>query len=282
MVIPALNAADTIGAQLEALAVQSWSEPWEVVVVDNGSTDGTKAVVEAYAGRLPRLRVVTAPERGQAKALNVGVREADAEAVAFCDADDEVAPGWVAAMGEALAERPVVGCRADAVKLNEPWQRAARAAQPGGRLATVLFLPNVPYAGSGGLGVQRATHELLGGFDEAMSALFDVDYCIRAYREGLELRFVDEAVIHYRYRDTWRGIFDQARSYGRLNAYLQRKHADLVDAPGIVRWLLGGLKPIVRALPGLRRRSGRAKLAWLLGWQLGRYAGSVRYRVLAL
>jgi glycosyltransferase involved in cell wall biosynthesis len=282
VVIPALNAADTIGAQLEALAVQTWSEPWEAVIVDNGSTDDTRAVAEAYADRLPTLRVVTAPERGQAKALNVGVRAARAEAVAFCDADDEVAPGWVAAMGEALAQHPIVGCKSDAAKLNEPWQRAARATQPAGRLATVLFLPNVPYAGSGGLGVRRETHARLGGFDESMPVLFDVDYCIRAYRDGLELRLVDDAVIHYRYRDTWRGIFDQARSYGRLNAYLQHKHADLVRAPGTLRWLLGGLKPIVRSLPGLGRRSGRAKLAWLLGWQLGRYAGSVRYRVLAL
>src|SRR5215204_14430 len=104
VVIPALDAADEIAGQLDALAAQEWDEPWEVVVADNGSTDGTRAVVERYAGRLPGLRVVDASEpAGQAHALNSGVESAGAEAVAFCDTDDEAAPGWVAAMGEALS-----------------------------------------------------------------------------------------------------------------------------------------------------------------------------------
>lgn len=46
VIIPCLNAADTIGKQLEALARQEWSEPWEVVILDNGSTDETLAVAE--------------------------------------------------------------------------------------------------------------------------------------------------------------------------------------------------------------------------------------------
>jgi glycosyltransferase involved in cell wall biosynthesis len=282
VVVPALNAAGTIGTQLDALAAQEWSEPWEVLVVDNGSTDGTEAVVESYADRLPALRVVRVLERGQARALNAGVAAARAAGVAFCDADDQVAPGWVAAMGTALAQDEFVAGRADDERLNEPWQRAARATQPTDRSPTVLFLPDVPYAGSNVIGVRRDTHERLGGFDESMQALFDVDFSIRAFEQGIRLRFVPDAVVHYGYRDTWLGIFHQARSYGRANAFLQRKHRALVRRPGLVRWLLGGWKPIVRALPGAVSRGGRAKLAWLLGWQLSRYSGSLRYSVLAL
>jgi glycosyltransferase involved in cell wall biosynthesis len=282
VVVPALNAAATIGTQLDALAAQEWSEPWEVLVVDNGSTDGTAAAAEAYRDRLPGLRVVEVAERGQAKALNRGVAEARAEAVAFCDADDQVAPGWVAAMGEALAEHEFVAGRPDDELLNEPWQRAARTSQPADRSPTVLFLPHVPYAGSNVIGLRRATHERLGGFDESMQALFDVDLSIRAAEQGIRLRFVPEAVVYYGYRDTWRGIFDQARSYGQANVFLQRKHRALIRPAGPVHWLLAGWKPIVLALPGAVTRGGRAKLAWLLGWQLSRYTASLRYRVLAL
>ncbi len=255
VVVPALNAAGTIGTQLDALAAQEWSEPWEVLVVDNGSTDGTDAVAEGYADRLPGLRVVRVAERGQAKALNAGVAASSAEAVAFCDADDQVAPGWVAAMGKALGEDEFVAGRADDELLNEPWQRAARASQPLDRSPTVLFLPDVPYAGSNVIGVRRETHERLGGFDESMAALFDVDFSIRAHEAGIELRFVPEAVVHYGYRDTWLGTFEQARSYGYANVFLQHKHRALVRRPGLVRWLLGGWKPIVRALPGRRSRA---------------------------
>src|SRR5215203_2323406 len=100
VVIPALDAADEIAGQLDALAAQEWDEPWEVVVADNGSTDGTRAVVERYAGRLPGLRVVDASEpAGQAHALNAGVESACAEAVASATRTTRWRPGWVAAIG---------------------------------------------------------------------------------------------------------------------------------------------------------------------------------------
>ncbi|HKF13863.1 MAG TPA: glycosyltransferase [Gaiellaceae bacterium] len=283
VVVPVLDAEDAVAGQLEALAAQEWSLPWEVVVVDNGSTDGTVEVVERFRERLPSLRVVDASERrGQAHALNVGVREARAEAVAFCDADDEVALGWVAGMGEALARSSLVACRSEPAKLNDPWVAATREAQPPGALSTVPFPPFAPYAGSGGLGVRRSVHERLGGFDEEMPVLFDVDYCLRARAQGLELELVPDALLHYRYRTGWLATFKQARVYAEQMALVQKRHEEADQRPPRQRpWLLRGWKPILSSLASLHRREARAKLAWLLGWQLGRCVGSVRYRVLA-
>ena len=64
VVVPVLDAEDVVSGQLEALASQEWSRPWEVVVADNGSTDGTIAVIERYRARLPAVRVVDAPTAG--------------------------------------------------------------------------------------------------------------------------------------------------------------------------------------------------------------------------
>jgi glycosyltransferase involved in cell wall biosynthesis len=283
VIVPVLNAAGVVTGQLEALARQEWGRPWEVVVADNGSTDSTIEVVEGYRARLPALRVVDASgQRGQAHALNVGARAALAEGVVFCDADDEVAPGWVAAMGEALADHELVACRSEAGKLNEPWVEETREAQPVGALSTVPFPPFAPYAGSGGLGVRRAVHERLGGFDESMPALFDVDFCLRARAQGIELTLVPEALLHYRYRTGWGATFRQARIYAEQMALVQRRHQEK-GSPGRNRrpWLVRGWKPIASSLVSVHRRSSRAKLAWQLGWQLGRYVGSVRHRVLA-
>ncbi|MFL5930689.1 MAG: glycosyltransferase [Gaiellaceae bacterium] len=283
VVIPALDAADDIAGQLDALAAQEWDEPWEVVVADNGSTDGTRAVVGRYADRLPALRVVDASQpAGQAHALNSGVENARAEAVAFCDADDEVAPGWVAAMGEALARHELVACQSDTAKLNEPWIQGTREGQVPGRLSTVSFPPYAPYAGSGGLGVRRTTHARLGGFDETMFVLFDVDFCLRAHNDGIELTLVPDALLHYRYRSGWRSVFRQARVYAEQMALVQKRHENRAARPrGRRPWLLRGWKPVLECVVSVHRRAGRAKLAWLLGWQVGRYVGSVRYRVLA-
>jgi glycosyltransferase involved in cell wall biosynthesis len=283
VVIPALNAARDIAGQLEALAAQEWEEPWEVVVADNGSTDGTRAVVEGYRDRLPALRVVDASRApGQGHALNAGLAAANADAVAFCDADDEVAPGWVAAMGEALAQHELVACQSDTAKLNEPWIQGTREGQVRGQLSRVSFPPYAPYAGSGGLGVRRSAHARLGGFDESMLVLFDVDFCLRAHTAGIELVLVPDALLHYRYRSGWRNVFRQARVYAEQMALVQRRHQDLSASPEHRRpWLLRGWKPVLACLASLHRRGSRAKLAWLLGWQLGRYVGSVRFRVLA-
>jgi glycosyltransferase involved in cell wall biosynthesis len=282
VVVPALNAADDIAGQLDALAAQDWSEPWEVVVADNGSTDGTRAVVERYRDRLPGLRIADASKRrGQAHALNTGVAAASAPAVAFCDADDEVAPGWVAAMGEALAESELVACQSDTAKLNEAWIQETREPQVPGELSRVSFPPYAPYAGSGGLGVQRSAHARLGGFDEDMFVLFDVDFCLRAHAAGIELVLVPDALLHYRYRSGWRSTFRQARLYAEQMALVQKRYEDHAARPRGRPWLLRGWKPVLACIASLHRRGSRAKLAWLLGWLVGRYAGSVRYRVLA-
>jgi glycosyltransferase involved in cell wall biosynthesis len=283
VVLAVLDAEDELPGQLEALARQEWSRPWELVVADNGSTDGTLGVVERYRDRMPSLRVVDASDRaGQAHALNVGVRAAASPAVAFCDADDEVAPGWVAAMGEALVRHPFVACRSEASKLNEPWVAETREPQPPDELSRVSFPPFAPYAGSGGLGMTRDLHAQLGGFDESMPALFDVDLCLRAREQGVELRLVPDALLHYRYRTGWGPTFRQARVYAEQMALVQRRHEAKADRPrGRRPWLLRGWKPILAALASLHTRGGRAKLPWLLGWQVGRYVGSVRHRVLA-
>jgi glycosyltransferase involved in cell wall biosynthesis len=283
VVVPCLNEEATIAGQLDALERQEWARPWEVLVVDNGSQDDSVAVVERYRGRLPGLRVVDASDRrGQAHALNVGVREARATAVAFCDADDEVASGWVAAMGDALRDHELIGCAASAEKLNEPWARRVRVLERD-RPSQLWFPPYVPFGGSGGLGVHRRVHERAGGFDEALPVLFDVDFCVRAQALGAEFVHVPHALIHYRFRHGWREIFAQARMYALYGALLQKRYKPSeARFPGLARWTLTGWRPLVRSLARSGRREARARLAWQLGWLLGRYYGSIRYRVLAV
>jgi glycosyltransferase involved in cell wall biosynthesis len=284
VVIPCLNGAATLGVQLDALARQTWSEPWEVLLVDNGSTDGSAEVALGYRDRLPSVRVVDASARaGTAFALNEGVRAAAADAVAFCDADDEVADGWVAALGEALRTHDFVSCRHDPVKLNDPWVVETREAAFATGLPTLWFPPYTTHAGSGAMGLRRTVHEAVGGFDESMPCLFDTDFSIKAQLAGFELVYAPEAVVHYRYRSTLGGIFDQARRYAEQMARIQRRYRRPRErVPGQRTWIVEGWRPLLATLPRIGRRAGRAQLAWHLGWQLGRYAGSVRYRVLAV
>jgi len=87
VVVPAFRAADTIGEALASAAAQT-VRGIEIVVVDDGSDDGTGAVVEAMAARDPRIRLLRQGNAGVSAARNAGIRAARAEYVAFLDADD--------------------------------------------------------------------------------------------------------------------------------------------------------------------------------------------------
>ena len=126
VVIAAFDASATITAQLEALVRQEWSRSWEVIVADNGSTDGTAAIVSGFASEHPRVRLVDAStRRGPATARNVGVAHARGQLVAFCDADDVVGDSWVRAMGDGLRSFPAVTGPQKQELLNPPWLTAS-------------------------------------------------------------------------------------------------------------------------------------------------------------
>ena len=105
VIICALNAALTLPRQLKALENQETELPYEVILVDNGSEDDTRAVMEAWAQE-PRedkftVKVVDASATpGIPAARNAGARAASGRVLAFCDADDEVSPQWVQAFSE--------------------------------------------------------------------------------------------------------------------------------------------------------------------------------------
>lgn len=143
VVIPAYNAAGTIGAQLAALAGETSERSFEVLVVDNNSSDARAEVVAAHAGTVPGLRVVTAKERaGAAHARNAGVREARGNLLLFCDADDEVHAAWLDEMADALATADMVGGAIEMDQLNPPNGPALSAP----RATTNLPSPHPPHA----------------------------------------------------------------------------------------------------------------------------------------
>ncbi|MEA2604330.1 MAG: hypothetical protein QOF89_5322 [Acidobacteriota bacterium] len=283
VVIPCLNAAATIGVQLDALASQHWEGEWEVIVADNGSTDSSREIVESYRGRLPGLRLVDASDRrGQAHARNLGAAAATGDAFLFCDADDEVAPGWLAGLGRALAQHDFVACRYDNEKLNPVWVQRTHLNPQRDGLTSYDYPPFLPHAGGGGLGVTRRAHETVGGFDETLPALEDTDYCWRLQLAGFPLHFAPEAVVNIRHRGDLGSIYRQGVSYGLHNVLIYERYRTkgmprLGWLPGIRKWI----SLLLRTPLLLLTREGRARWMWQLGWRVGRIRGCWRYRVVA-
>ncbi len=279
VIVPCFNAAETIAVQLDALAAQEWAEPWEIIISNNGSTDDTLAVVERYRERLPNMRIIDASsEKGAAYAINVGARAAKGEAIAFCDADDEVAPGWIAAMGTSLEEHEFVASRFDYEKLNESWtQKRMWVVQEAG-LQKTRFHPYMVHAGSCGLGIRRRLHEAVGGFDVTMPVLWDGDYCFKVQRLGTKLHFEPKATVFVRYRNDLRSAFRQARQWATYNPLLYKRYRTPdVQFPEPWKFYLRGWRTFLYKLRSARRKEDFAKCVWVLGWQIGLLQGSVKF-----
>ena len=101
-VIPAYNTERTIAQTLESVLAQDWPEH-EVVVVNDGSTDGTGAVLRKFHGR---IRLIDCPNQGAASARNTGVAHSSGKYIAFLDSDDLWLPGKLGAMIPALERNP--------------------------------------------------------------------------------------------------------------------------------------------------------------------------------
>ncbi|HEV7525484.1 MAG TPA: glycosyltransferase [Acidimicrobiia bacterium] len=278
VLIPCRNSADFLADQLEALAAQTWSGRWEVVIADNGSTDATRAVAAAYAERIPGLRVVDAAGRsGRHHACNVAARASTGAAIVFVDGDDAVADGYVEAMAAALGAHPVVAARLDHSTFGPSWTAGVgTAVQTDALLDGFGFLP---FGMGCSLGFRREAFESLGGFREEATYCEDVDICWRAQLLGNEIAFVPDAVVHYRPRATEREMYRQHRNFGHARAFLYREfRADgmprRTGREALAEWWI-----VAKAIPRLRNRSELARWSRRLGRCVGRLQGSARYRV---
>ena len=279
VVIPMRDAAATVGAQLEALRAQEWSGSWEVLVADNGSDDESRALVAAVEVADPRFRLIDASGTpGPSAARNAGAARARGVSLAFCDADDIVGDGWLAAVGVALRDATAVTGPLEQHRLNPPWLRDVYGAAGGG----AQDFAGIPFGPSANLGVRRAAFEDIGGFDESLSVGEDIELCLRLWAEGHRLEFVPEAVIHYRYRQNLTELFKQAFRYGQAGPMIVRR-IERTAAPRPHR--LRGLKSwvwLLRRAPQLRRKQVRARWLVVLGMATGRVVGSVRHLTIYL
>jgi cellulose synthase/poly-beta-1,6-N-acetylglucosamine synthase-like glycosyltransferase len=281
VIVGARNAADTLGETLEAVAAQAYPGWWEVVVVDNGSSDATGDVARAMADRLPNLRVLRPEDPGyQARGVNHGIEHAKGEVFVFLDADDVVGPDYLLHMGRALATNPFAGAKVDVTLLNPPEVRARRDLLQAERID--VFCGFRPAVIGAAMGARRDAVEAVGGMDPALPTQHDLDVSWRLVAAGLPAVFVPDAVLHYRYRTGAREIFRQERGYGEGEVVLFRKfRADGMPRRGLLRVAAAYLR-LVMVVPGLRSQAGRARAATAAGLLVGRLEGSLRHRALYL
>jgi GT2 family glycosyltransferase len=206
IVIPTWNGADLLPGALDSLRAQTFRD-FEIIVVDNGSTDGTR---ELLARRYSEVRVVALDRnRGFAAATNIGLRAALGEILVCLNNDVVAEPGWLGALAKALDSRPEVGSVAckmmDAKRpgiLDAAGDAMSLVAWNIGRGEKDAPRFNVAReilsACAGACAYRRAVFETVGWFDERYFAWFeDVDLGLRAQIAGFRCWYEPGAVVHH-------------------------------------------------------------------------------------
>ncbi len=201
VVIPCFNAARWLGATIASVRAQT-HRSLEIVAVDDGSTDGTAALLDSLAG--PDLRILPQPNRGQAAALNAGLVVARGDFIQYLDADDLIEPRKIELQlarlmepGEAIASCEWGRFRDDPGEARfEPdacWRdQDARAwlacnwSSGGGMMLPALWL------------LPRAVVERAGPWNEALTLNIDMEYFVRALQAAGQVRFAKGARCQYR------------------------------------------------------------------------------------
>ncbi|HEY6759985.1 MAG TPA: glycosyltransferase family A protein [Baekduia sp.] len=231
VVMPAYDAARTVGAAIDSALAQTVAE-LEVLVVDDGSRDGTAGVVRERAARDPRVRLLEQSNAGPSAARNRAIDAARGDVVVFLDSDDLMLPHCVARLLgqlEAWSGVDLVGC--DAWVYDEPRRRIRRRtilqeAAPPTTLATdaagqfaQLAERNFVYVGCA---VRRSALAAVGGFEEATNASEDWDLWLRILASGRRMDLLREPLAIYRL-SAGQAHRDQARMAAgqeRLDAWL--------------------------------------------------------------
>lgn len=195
-----------LGRQLAALDGQVGAPPFEVVVADNGSRDGTRRLVRDWIEAGPRaparaLLVDAGARPGIPYARNQGALATSGEVIAFCDADDVVAENWVFALSAALTSPGLVGGRKEAVS-------ESGRPRPDVTSHALTHTAYLPFAATCNLAVSRECFFDVGGFDESLPpyGFEDVDFCWRAQLAGYPLTYAPDATITFTVSNKLRAV----------------------------------------------------------------------------
>jgi cellulose synthase/poly-beta-1,6-N-acetylglucosamine synthase-like glycosyltransferase len=281
VIVPVRDGESTIAACLDTILATDYpTDRREILVIDNGSSDGTAALIRARP-----VRYLREERRGVSNARNRGIAESRGEIVAFVDADCLVEPQWLTELVRPFDD-PGVGSVAGDLQHAPPTTAAERqAARMLGNWQQFAFTSNPAYPITANAAYRRDVLDRIGGFDPHMSRAQDVELGLRFQeRSGLRLAYAERATARHRNRQTQRGFFRQqlgwAYGAGLVGAKFEAMGGHPVTPPSV--------REVTRTLRGLgvvlfARARGRGRTEWIenawfdllrqLAWWIGARVG---------
>ena len=233
VVVCSYNGSRTIRETLEHLNRLAYPN-YEVIVVDDGSTDRTAEIASEFD-----VRLITIENGGLSNARNVGMRAATGEIVAYCDDDAYPDPHWLNYLAHTYATTAYAG--AGGPNLPPPGDGRiadAIANAPGGPIHVLLSDTEAEHIPGCNSSYRRSCLMAVGGYDPAFRvAGDDVDLCWRIQNAGWKIGFHPAAVVWHHRRNSIQAYWRQQRGYGKAEALLERKWPEKYNSLGHLSWL---------------------------------------------
>ncbi|WP_232318088.1 glycosyltransferase family 2 protein [Neomicrococcus aestuarii] len=286
--------AEVLPEQLEALAGQKNAPEFDVVVSDNGSTDGTRNCAD-YREWPFKLRFVDSSQKpGASHARNIGAASTGADVLLFCDADDVVDKNWVAELSNAIeaSEGSLVAGALVHERFNSkkvllaygiPEDPQSLEALPGIDWNPEPFANYLPTVAGGNFAILSSVYSDVGGMNPNFpGGSEETDFSWRVQRSGIKVVSAPKALVQYRLRQDKRGIFRQQRiqQYARVFLWTQYKDTSM-SGPSIKYSITEILKTLPRAInPSPAASAQRLRAVRILGGNIGAVQGIAKYRIL--
>lgn len=281
VVMPCYNAAPHLPATLASVQAQTWRR-WELIIVDDGSTDETPAILAAAAEEDARIRVARVRNGGPSRARNLGALGlARGGIIAFLDADDLCRPHRLERLAQRFAARPDCAAFYGRVRFfrTDPDRPDTTSMIRRHPLDASVLLGENPVCTTSNLAIRRDVLRRIGGFDERLVHHEDVDLLLRLVAAEACIEGIDEVLVDYRTCDGglsadleamrlgWQQTLEHAvkrapidRATGRRAEaihlrYLARRALRMQSDPRLARRLaLQGLRRSPRAFFDIPRR----------------------------
>lgn len=226
IITPSFNQGRFIKATLDSILQQDYPHV-ESLVMDGGSTDDTRAVLQAYGD--PRLTWVSEADGGQADAINKGLRRAQGDILAYLNSDDIYLPGALRTVADYFAAHPqaaVVYGDCVGIDINGDSLGLTLRGQPA-HLET--FLVKRTYVPQPSAFWRREVTEAIGLFDDGLHYAMDRDYWVRMLLAGCSLAYLDRPLAAFRFHAESKTVSQAHRFWHDLRRIVEKTYA----APGL-------------------------------------------------
>jgi GT2 family glycosyltransferase len=232
VVVCSYNGGRTLDQCLRSLLALNYPN-YEVIVVDDGSTDDTRAIL----ARFPSVRAIHQANQGLSAARNVGLQAATGVIVAYTDADCFADPDWLTLLVHQLQRSGAAAVGGPNLSPDDGWLAACVAAAPGQPTHVLESDQVAEHIPGCNMAFRRETLLAIQGFDpQYRQAGDDVDVCWRLQQAGFWITFAPGAFVWHHRRQTPRAYLRQQAGYGKAEALLRFKHPDRFNSRGDSKW----------------------------------------------